>query len=51
MKLKFAAFLAAALLGLSSVGGVALASNPHCNGNSDNIHLPNQHTSQDFPAC
>ncbi len=51
MKRKIVVILAAAVIGISSASGVVLASNPHCNGNSDNVHLPNQHTSQDFPAC
>ena len=34
-----------------NTGDGGLAGNPHCNGNSDNVHLPNHHTSQDFPAC
>ena len=32
-------------------GDAGLKGNPHCNGNSDNVHLPNSHTGQNFPAC
>lgn len=38
--------------GLMLAGAVpALAGNPNCNGNSDNVHLPHHHTAQNFPGC